>query len=87
MSNGGTAEFVVGKVEYQIGGRRKGPLPVHAVVLAKALILDRDNGVLHIQRDIVQVGPDAVGAFHPLGFLPLAGGDVLRIDPGCSRSG
>ncbi len=55
-----------------------GAVPVHALVLVEALVLDGDQRLLHIFGDLVDIRPDALVVAHQgLELLPLAGGVLV----------
>ena len=59
LGDGGTAVGVA-LLEEHVDGSADGALPVHAVVLEKALVLDGHGGLPHGVRDLVIVHRDAV---------------------------
>ena len=78
LRDGGAAE-VVAHGEEHVHERAGGAVPVHALVLVKALILNGDGRVLHVLRDVLIIDPDAVfraGEGHEL--LPVAGAVLIQ---------
>ena len=77
LGDGGAALDVLPGEHVQDGGRRA--LPVHAVVLQEALVLDGDGGFDEILRDLVIVHPDGAGIGGHRGQLPVLAGILVLI--------
>ena len=80
----GRAAEVVLHAEEHVHKRARGAVPVDALVLIKALVLDGDGRVLDVLRDVLIVDPDAVfGARELHHLLPRAA--LVLIEDGAGK--
>ena len=87
LGQGGPAEGVLGLGE-EVHRGAQGPLPVHALVLKEAVVLNGHSRLPQGVRHLVKVHPDAVlRPVHRLILHPLPGVPVLVVDDGAEVHG
>ena len=79
LGDGGAAEGVVAAGEHGEHGT-DGAVPVHALVLIEAVVLDGDEGLDEVVGDVLEVDPDAVFGAVERGELLIFSGAGLAVD-------